>query len=267
MKKLLAIFVLLTAGLSLAAQEKITIHLMGDSTCATNKNTDRSSYRGWGQIFPLFFDGKTDVINYAKGGKSTRTFQTDGLWDEVKSALRPGDIVLIQFGHNDENTDPRHTTPDEYKANLELFVTTIKEKGATPVLLTPICRRRFINGHAARYAGGNWNHLDYSPKVFEVAKAHGVQVIDGEVRSLQWMESLGMEKAKDYFVWYKAGDYPAPADGKKDDTHLNQKGAYEVAAMFAEDLARISKAVAPHYKKVDYSKVEDKFGVIKVWSE
>lgn len=267
MKKILSVCLLIAAGLACFAKDHLTIHLMGDSTCATYNTTERSSYRGWGQIFPFFFDKGVVVVNYAKGGASTKTFQEKGIWEDVKAMVKPGDIVMIQFGHNDENTDPRHTEPDEYKANLTLFVTTLKELGAKPVLLTPICRRRFINGHAARYGGGNWNHLNYSPKVFEVAKEQGVPVIDGETRSLQWLENLGSEAAKDYFVWYKPGDYPSPADGKNDDTHLNQKGAYEVAKMFAEDLARVRNEVSPHHKDADYRTVEDKFGTIKVWSE
>ena len=212
----------------MAQARQLRILLAGDSTCATMKNVDESSYRGWGQVFQYFYNSKhVTVINFAKGGASTETFRQQGCWDALASEMRKGDIVLIQFGHNDENVkDSRGTTPDEYKQNLIGYVREVRAAGAAPVLLTPILRRRYDQqGQAIRNGGGNFNHLKYSPKVFEVAKELDIPLIDGELISEQWLNSMTPTLAKDYFVWFRPGAYPKHPNGKTDDVHLNQKGA------------------------------------------
>lgn len=270
MKKHLLIILLITIFCAYSAHSKtISIFLAGDSTCATMKDTASSSYRGWGQVFPLFFDeSKVAVRNFAKGGASTKTFKTLGIWDEMLGQVKKGDIVLIQFGHNDENVkDSRGTTPQEYKANLMAFVKDVRSKGAQPVLLTPILRRRYDNeGRAMRSGGANWNHLQYSPMVFEVADELKVKMIDGELLSEEWLNSMNRHEAKDYFVWFHPGAYPKYINGKSDDTHLNQKGAYEIAYRFAKSLTIIFPKLKSHFQQCTYDQVEDSFGKIHTLS-
>src|ERR1051326_2388426 len=75
-----------------------TLYLIGDSTV----NTPTKGQQGWGTPLPAFFDqSKITVVNRARGGRSSRTFYTEGLWDQVRDSLKPGDFVLMQFGHND----------------------------------------------------------------------------------------------------------------------------------------------------------------------
>ena len=78
---------------------KPTLYVVGDSTAANNNDANAV---GWGIPFAAYFDpAKINVLNRARGGRSSRTYVTEGLWDRVRGALRPGDIVLLQMGHND----------------------------------------------------------------------------------------------------------------------------------------------------------------------
>src|SRR5262245_59621238 len=75
-----------------------TLFLIGDSTV----NTPTKGQQGWGTPLPAFFvQSKITVVNRARGGRSSRTFYTEGLWEQVRDSLKPGDFVLMQFGHND----------------------------------------------------------------------------------------------------------------------------------------------------------------------
>ena len=133
----------------LVASSFTTIHLMGDSTMAEKDLTGGNPERGWGMMLPNFVDDSFRVVNYAQNGRSTKSFIDRGLWDKVYDALRPGDYVFIQFGHNDAKADdPERYAPafGAYQDNLRQFVRGAREKGATPVLLTPVARRWFKDG-------------------------------------------------------------------------------------------------------------------------
>lgn len=122
---------------------------LGDSTmqyndCATYPQT------GWPQMLPLFLSGGTEILNFAKNGRSTRSFLSEGLFDEVLRSVRPGDYALIEFGHNDEKSaDPRRfTSPEEggdFRRNLELFAVNLMARKCRPVLLSPVARRKFAD--------------------------------------------------------------------------------------------------------------------------
>src|ERR1041384_6189659 len=102
------------------SQDQITIYLAGDSTMAEKLPTKRPE-TGWGEFLQQGFDAeKVRVENHAKNGRSTRTFISEGLWQESVSKLKPGDYVFIQFGHNDESKEKvdRYTPPADYRANL-----------------------------------------------------------------------------------------------------------------------------------------------------
>ena len=131
-----------------------TIHLMGDSTMAEKDLPKAGEERGWGMLFQNFLDPEAvQVVNYAQNGRSTKSFIDLGLWEQVYQAVKPGDYVFIQFGHNDaKESDPtRHAAPwGAYQDNLRLFIDGVREKGGTPVLLTPVARRWFKGGRLDR---------------------------------------------------------------------------------------------------------------------
>ena len=132
----------------LSAQE-VRVHTIGDSTMADYvENTTRT--RGWGEMFQEFFYPEVEVINYARGGRSSRSFYQEGRWEKVKNNLRKGDYVLIQFAHNDEKeggkdgADGRGTAPwTTYKSYLEKYVDETRSLGGKPIFVTPIVRRYF----------------------------------------------------------------------------------------------------------------------------
>lgn len=152
-----------------------TVFIVGDSTAAYHTdetNEGMSGVQGWGVFFSAFIDtSKIDVVNVARGGRSSRTYQTEGFWAEVKKQIRPGDIVLIQLGHNDVfpiNDDSRargtlpgigsetqeidnlvthkHETVHTYGWYLRKYVTDARALGATPIVLSLTTRNVWING-------------------------------------------------------------------------------------------------------------------------
>ena len=205
-------------GLWLLACSFTTVHLMGDSTMAEKDLPKAGQERGWGMMFQNFLDpSQVKVINYAQNGRSTKSFQDVGLWDKVYNAVQPGDYVFIQFGHNDaKESDPARYAAawGAYQDNLRLFIDGVREKGGTPVLLTPIARRWFKEKGLDRNC-----HGDYPAAMKAVAAEKGVTLLDVTTPTLDWLEGLGDEASKAYFMI---------STGKDDNTHLVPCGARKV---------------------------------------
>ena len=124
----------------------ITIFMIGNSTMADKPYNDGNPEKGWGQIFPLYFKEGIKIENHAVNGRSTKSFIDEGRWDAVVNKIKPGDYVIIEFGHNDSKKDDPKRFADantDYKWNLEKFINETREKGGIPILATPIVRRRF----------------------------------------------------------------------------------------------------------------------------
>ena len=180
------------------ASEKPTLFLIGDSTVKNGKGKGDGGLWGWGNFLPAYFDTtKILVRNNALGGTSSRTFRTFGLWDKVLVNIKPGDFVMMQFGHNDSsplndtlrargtirsNGDEseeidnlitkKHETVHSYGWYLRQFIADIKAKGATPIVLSPVPRNTWQNGKANR------NDQDYGKWAAEAAKQGGAYFID-----------------------------------------------------------------------------------------
>lgn len=216
---------------SFSIEEKITVYLIGDSTMSIK---EESAYpeTGWGMPFKYFFDSTVVVSNHARNGRSTRTFISEGRWAAVTSALKKGDYVFIQFGHNDESepkTD-RYTPPDQYKLNLKKFISETRAAGATPVLLTPVSRRKFSNGQAVE------THELYSCLVREVAKDEKVTFIDLDVKSRALYQEFGEQNSALLFLQLKPGEHPNYPDGKNDNTHFSELGARLIAQIILNEI-------------------------------
>jgi len=224
----------------LVASSFTTIHLMGDSTMAEKDLTGGNPERGWGMMLPNFVDDSFRVVNYAQNGRSTKSFIDRGLWDKVYDALRPGDYVFIQFGHNDAKADdPERYAPafGAYQDNLRQFVRGAREKGATPVLLTPVARRWFKDGKLDRNC-----HTDYPAAMKQVADEMGVTLLDITTVSLDWLESLGDEASKAYFMI---------STGKDDNTHTVARGARKVTELVCEAVKAQIPAIGEHLVRYD----------------
>src|SRR3954469_8631960 len=146
MKILCIPILILNMAVAFSAQNKpITIFMAGDSTMAI-KQPDKRPETGWGEMLGQYFkDGIVKIENRAVNGRSTKSFISEGRWQEIIDNLKKGDYVFIQFGHNDESKDKgeRYTPPNEYRNNLVRFVGEVKSRGGNPILLTPVMRRKF----------------------------------------------------------------------------------------------------------------------------
>ena len=203
-----------------------TVHLMGDSTMAEKDLAKSGPERGWGMMFQNYLDEGATVINYAQNGKSTKSFIDSGLWAKVLEAVQPGDYVFIQFGHNDskQSDSTRYAAAwGAYQENLRLFVDGVRSKGGKPVLLTPVARRWFKENGLDRNC-----HGDYPAAMKQVAEQSGTPLLDVTTATLDWLEGLGDEASKAYFMI---------STGKDDNTHTVACGARKVTEIVC-DLVR-----------------------------
>ncbi|MHA6249327.1 rhamnogalacturonan acetylesterase [Pontibacter sp. CAU 1760] len=239
----------------------VTIFLIGDSTVADyTGDYDDKDYKstrypvaGWGQVFLAFMSSdslsqirnivKSDsvvVADKARGGRSTRTFFEEGRWTEVYNALRKGDIVMMQFGHNDaaENKPERYTNVAAYKEYLRLYVKQTREKGALPVLLTPVNRNYpWKDGKLSNV------HGEYPQAVKDVAKELHVPIIDLTQRSIDAFTAKGQEHVtNNYFMNLPAGKYEAYPEGQQDNTHFQPEGAKAVAQLVFDGMKSLKPA-------------------------
>lgn len=259
MKQLLPILILLLT-INLTAQEKVvTLYLIGDSTMADytgdyDPGKDYMKVRypvtGWGQVFQPFFAKdsmpkvkklfKADAVivdDRARGGRSTRTFFQEGRWRSVYEALKPGDVVIMQFGHNDaaENKTERYVNVEGYKEFLRLFVAQALQKGTRPIILTPVARNYpWKDGKLENV------HGEYPQAAKDVASEFGVTLIDLNQLSIDFFSKKGKEYvSKTYFMNLPAGVYEAYPNGQEDNTHFQPEGAKAVAQLVFDALKEI----------------------------
>ena len=210
------------------------IVICGDSTAASY-DPKETCMVGWGQVLGDYLPG-TDIRNHAKAGRSTRTFLAEKRLEAAAADLLPGSLLLIQFGHNDENAEKpeRYVEPDrDYPANLEIFVRAARERQAIPVLMTPICIRNWQDG---THQG---SHGVYPQRVRETAQRLEVPCVDLYADSLAIVEALGEEKSEKLFMNLKTGEDPRHPDGRLDNAHTREAGA----RAFAERVARHLQAL------------------------
>lgn len=204
-----------------AAEPKILI--AGDSTVENCKpDVNRA---GWGQMLPEFCKNKASVVNLARGGRSTKSFITEKRWEKLLGQLSPGDVVLIQFGHNDQKKDRPEiyaAAESDYRTNLKRFIADVRERKGGVILCTPVVRRIFDGDKIRQTLGA------YPDAVREVGAETGVPVIDLGAITGTLLEKYGPEKSAELFF--------VTADGKPDRSHFNRKGAELVAAAVAGEI-------------------------------
>ena len=214
-----------------------TIWIIGDSTVEDNT----PPFRGWGWTLPEYVKNGVQVKNHGLSGRSTKSFWNEGLFKPVEEGMQPGDLLLIQFGHNDEKDDEeRHTDPDTtYPENLWRYCEAALEKGAQPVLLTPVSRRFFVGEGSMLYT-----HGEYPRAVRKLAAEKNVPQCDLKKDSRELYLKLGEEKTADLFVRLAPGEHPDFPDGHDDKTHFNAYGAKVIAGLVAEEMRKISVCAA-----------------------
>lgn len=245
MKNIVVLF-LLAVSVACFGQQPITIYLAGDSTMAEKLPTKRPE-TGWGEFLQSAFDsGHVRVENHAKNGRSTRTFLSEGLWQEIVDKLTPGDYVFIQFGHNDESkqkTD-RYTSPEDYRANLVRMIRDVRSKQANPVLLTPVMRRKFDKQ-------GNFvdaHPPEYPQSVRDVAAEQKVTLIDMHRASEKVLKQYGDEPSRKLFLQLKPGENPNYPNGVEDNTHFNPVGAKVMCDLAVQAIRELKLQIAQYLK-------------------
>ena len=231
------------------AKSKPTVFTIGDSTVKNGRGDGAGGLWGWGDAINQYFDTtKISVENHALGGTSSRTYQTKGLWDEVRNKLKPGDFVLMQFGHNDngplndtlrargtikgtgnesEEIDNlmtnQHEVVHSYGWYLRKMVRETREKGATPVIITPIPRNDWENGKIKRTPGS------YPEWAMQVARHENIPFVD-----LNKMMSDKLDMAGEAMV---TGRYYY----SRDHTHTSAEGAVLSASLVVGGLKAMPK--------------------------
>jgi len=233
----------LAACTAVAQSNSVTLHLIGDSTMANKPVIPANPERGWGQMLHLYFRDSVRVENHAQNGRSTKTFIAEGRWEKVLQAIKPGDFFIIQFGHNDEKTNDvkRGSAPfGEFTTNLVRFVHEAREHKATPLLATPVARRKFD-------ANGNLTdtHGDYPKAVRTVAVTEKVPLLELCAATEKLLQQLGPESSKRLFDWIPAAEFAPDSKALEDDTHFNAYGASRVCDLAVMEIqARIPELAA-----------------------
>ncbi len=231
----LALSVSAVCSATFAADAPPQVFMAGDSTMA-NKPLDLPE-RGWGMVLPQYFVDPTMIHNQAMNGRSTKSFIDEGRWDKIMGEIKAGDYVIIQFSHNDEKKeDPkRYTNPaTTFRDNLRRFVRDSRAKGATPILATPVCRRKFdANGKLQN------THDGYPDAVRAVAAEEHVPLLELERATAKWLQATGPEASKKFFMWIEPGKYEKLPQGRQDDTHFVESGAKHVAEMAIAEMREL----------------------------
>lgn len=237
--KLILLIVIPAMAFLLPQKKKIKIFIAGDST-ASIKETKYYPETGWGMPFVYFWDSTVTVVNKAKNGRSTSSFRNEGLWKQIMDEAGEGDYVLIQFGHNDEvPTKKTYTTETEFRNNLVQYVKETREKKTTPVLITPVARRKFDS--SGNIVG---THDVYAQIVRDVAKAENVPLIDLDKKAQQLYQQMGAETSKLLFNYLEPGQHPNYPEGKKDDTHFSELGARKIAELVLAEIKNLHLELA-----------------------
>jgi rhamnogalacturonan acetylesterase len=216
-----------------------TLFLIGDSTVKVGT----PGQMGWGEAIGAFFDlSRINIVNYARGGRSSRTFLSEGLWNRVLNAVRPGDFVIIQFGHNDggelfTTTRPRGSLPgvgdDTREGIVEMtgqfevvrsfgwyvkkYVSDTRERGGTPIVCSLVPRRIWKDGKIVRDERAAWAR--------DAARLSAAPFVDlNDIVALRY-EEMGPDAVMKLFA--------------DDHTHTNQAGALYNAGAVIQGLKRL----------------------------
>jgi lysophospholipase L1-like esterase len=209
-----------------------TIFLLGDSTVCDQSG---EPYASWGQMLPRFFKAGVAIANHAESGETYRDSIGRRRLDKVASAIKPGDTVLMQFGHNDQKQikEGKGGPFTTYKDEIRVHVEAIKARGGVPVIVSSMERRNFdADGKVVP------SLIDYATAAQQSAKELGVAYIDLNAMSKPFYEALGPEQSKLAFA--------EPTPGKVDNTHHNNYGSYELAQAVATGMRKAGLPVAAY---------------------
>jgi lysophospholipase L1-like esterase len=232
------LFALVFAGVAVSDSTSFTIHVAGDSTVQTYKD---SAYpqTGWGQVLGYFFDGaRVKVNNAALGGRSSKNFIEEGRLDGILKAAQKGDYLFVQFGHNDRDysKEARYVPPEDFPGYIQKFVDEGKKKGVNVILVSPMN----LNGSRNVFSTGN-NNYDARGMMQTVAKNNKIPFVDLNMKSYN-LYNTTYKNIPDYVTRYlykklEKGEYPNYPDGVNDGTtHFQEMGSMGHAQLICEEL-------------------------------
>jgi pectin methylesterase-like acyl-CoA thioesterase/lysophospholipase L1-like esterase len=233
-----------------------SVFTLGDSTLKSY-TFDEAPMSGWGQVIDQLFDPKkVRVVNYAQGGRSFRNAYAEGRLNDLLLAGHPGDVVMIQFGHNDESEDEtrrfgRGATEPMYEEMLRnVYLPAIRARGMTPVLVTPMSR---VNGNqkpGEPYAD-SFKKRRFPALMKKIGAELGITVVDLNARSIEYYNQTGVAAITAMVMSIEAGETPGKTnDGsyanghpanKIDGTHFKETLAKQYARMVVTELARLGQ--------------------------
>ncbi len=202
------------------AKAEPVVFLAGDSTMV---DQDVEPWASWGQQFPRFFTPGIVIANHAESGESAISFLGEQRFAKIMSLIKPGDFFFVQFAHNDQKVQnglPR------YNQIMTDFVTEVRARGATPVIVTAMNRDEFDDAGKIRDTLGG-----YPQASRQIAADTKTALIDLNDMSKTMFEAMGPgpNGADHAFMKFAAGSYPGVVTAINDSTHFNNYGAYELA--------------------------------------
>ncbi len=244
-------------GLAVLAGNQPTVFTIGDSTVKHGRGNGASGRFGWGEAIGEYIDPTlANFENHAVGGTSSRTYRSKGFWNTVLEKLKPGDFVLMQFGHNDSSPindssrargtikgfgkqtkeienmlTGKHETVHTYGWYMTQFIKETKSKGATPIIVSPIPRNKW--DEKGKINRNNKN--SYGEWAKAVAKKEKILFIDLNAMMCDVLDSIGKENVSDRYFW------------SWDHTHTMAKGAALAAAKVIEGVRKTPKCGLNNY--------------------
>ena len=255
-------------------EKTTTIFIIGDSTAANKDISKGKLERGWGMVLQSYFDDNIRVDNRALNGRSSLSFINEGRWDAVLKSMKPGDYVIIQFGHNDEKPKAdRHTDPGStFDYNLAKFVRETREHGGIPVLMNCVVRRNFFVKapeidddeklrtqtfkDGVKMVEGDTlidTHGLYRVAPRDVAQRMNVHFVDANQITHDLEQGLGTEASKKLHMWFLPGTEPSEPKGKQDNTHYSVYGAHVVERLLADALCQEVPVLKKYRCDADYT--------------
>lgn len=222
-----------------------TVFLCGNSTVV---DQDYEPWASWGQMITRWFGPRVCFANFAESGETASTFLAIGRYAKALSMMKRGDIVVMEFGHNDQKQKMPGAGPYyNFATALKTFVDEARRRGATPIFVTPT-QRRFFDAEGKIKE----THGEYPEAMQWVARREKCPLIDLHQLTRRLFEHFGPEGSKQLFVHYPAHTYPGQDQPLADNTHFNPYGAYEIAKLVIEGMKEIGlpivSALRPEYK-------------------
>lgn len=230
-----------------SATEVPTVYIAGDSTVQTYDEYWKPE-AGWGQMISRFFSSDVSFKNHAIGGRSTKSFINEGRLDTILQEIKPDDYFLVQFGHNDATISipERYASVPDYKNYLKTYINGARQRGATPILVTPVGRRDF-NAQTGKF---NVSFPEYVQGMKEVAEELDVALVDLSTLSVAYYDSIGPEGTLSVFLHTEPGIYQAFPNGSQDNTHFQEYGAIQLARLVSGGIKELNLPLSSYVQDI-----------------